>query len=198
MTSKDITGIFQDYPTLKYYKMHEDVSDPVKATEGSACFDIHAYFSENNRIVIGQVPPKVTVYTMENKKEVRECKCWARDNSSFSVGIDLLPAERILIPTGLIFDIPENYSIRIHARSSVSLKKGLIIPNGEGIIDSDYYHQTYIMLLNGSADEIRIYHGDRIAQAELIKTLYHDFQETKEIPEQKTSRVGGFGSTGVR
>ena len=73
----------------------------------------------------------------------------------------------------------------------------MIIPNGEGIIDSDYYHQTYVMLYNGSADEVRINHGDRIAQGELIENYSYSLEETKDIPEQKTTRVGGFGSTGV-
>ena len=134
---------------------------------------------------------------MDNKKELRECKNWARDNSKFCVGVELYPGERILVPTGLIFDIPLFYSVRIHARSSISLKMGVIIPNGEGIIDSDYYHQTYVMLYNASADEVIIYHGDRIAQGELVKTLDYDLVETEDIPEQKTNRVGGFGSTGV-
>ena len=71
------------------------------------------------------------------------------------------------------------------------------MPNGEGIIDSDYYHQTFVMLYNSSADEVRICHGDRIAQGELIKTCDYQILETKDIPERKTNRVGGLGSTGV-
>ena len=72
------------------------------------------------------------------------------------------------------------------------------MPNGEGIIDSDYYHQTYMMLYNASADEVRIYHGDRIAQGELVENVKTELVETMDMPEQSTSRVGGFGSTGVK
>ena len=64
---------------------------------------------------------------MDNKAEERECKMWAIENHSFNVGVDLYPGERILVPTGLIFNIPEGHSVRLHARSSVSLKKGLIM-----------------------------------------------------------------------
>jgi dUTPase len=53
------------------------------------------------------------------------------------------------------------------------------------------------MFYNASADEIRIRHKERIAQGELVKTLDYSFEETIIQPEQTTSRVGGFGSTGV-
>ena len=182
---------------LKYYKMKHDVTDPVFATSGSACFDMFCYICEQGRITTNTATPLVTIYTMDNKKELRECHTWAGKRCEFNTGFELYPGERVLVPTGLIFNIPEGHSVRLHARSSISLKKGLIIPNGEGIIDSDYYHQTYVMLYNASADEVRIYHGDRIAQGELIKTYDYELEETGNIPEQTTERVGGFGSTGV-
>ena len=72
------------------------------------------------------------------------------------------------------------------------------MPNGEGIIDSDYYHETFIMLYNASADEVIIKNGERIAQAELIKSDRYSIYENSELPKQKTNRVGGFGSTGVK
>jgi len=74
----------------------------------------------------------------------------------------------------------------------------LMLGNAEGIIDSDYYHQTFIMLYNASADMIRIKHGERIAQGELQKTLDYSLKETTIQPEQTTERVGGFGSTGMK
>ena len=183
---------------LGYYKLHEDGFDPVYATAGSACFDIKAYFKDT--IYSNEEAPSVKIYTMDNKLEERLCKCWARPRGSkktFGVGIDLAPGERACIPTGLIFKIPVGHSVRIHPRSSVSLKKGLIIPNGVGIIDSDYYHETFVMLYNGSADEIRIYHGDRLAQGELIESVPNVLEEVIEQPGQTTERIGGFGSTGV-
>ena len=181
---------------LKYYKMKHDVTDPVFATSGSACFDMFCYICEQGRITTNTVPPLVTIYTMDNKKELRECHTWAGKRCEFNTGFELYPGERVLVPTGLIFNIPEGHSVRLHARSSISLKKGLIIPNGEGIIDSDYYHQTFVMLYNAGADEIRIENNERIAQGELIKTCDYQLLETTDVPEQKTDRIGGLGSTG--
>ena len=170
---------------LKYYKLHNEVIPPKLATEGSACFDICAYLDN-----------PVTVYRMNNHKEKRspETIHWTDiEELQLSIG----PAERALIPTGLVFDIPEGYSVRLHPRSSISLKRGLTLTNGEGIIDSDYYHETFIMFTNTSADEVRIKHGERIAQGELVKTLDYSLEESIIVPEQKTNRVGGFGSTGT-
>ena len=171
---------------LKYYKMHEDTMEPDFATNGSACFDLHCYLPKSTDIIS---------YGMENKKIIRLA---IKDYETNEMYINLRPADRVLVPTGLIFDIPEGHSVRLHTRSSISLKKGLTMPNGEGIIDSDYYHQTFVMLYNASADEVRIYHGDRIAQGELIKNYSYELEETKDVPEQKTTRVGGFGSTGIK
>ena len=86
--------------------------------------------------------------------------------------------------------------VTVHTRSSVSLKQGLVMANSEGIIDSDYYHQCFIMIYNASADEIRIKHKERIAQGELIKTLDYSLKQTTIQPERTTERVGGLGSTG--
>ena len=128
---------------VKIEKLHDDVIMPSHATTGSACFDIHAYIRDD-------IP--ITVYGMENLKG---------SASPSDDAFELLPGDRALIPTGLIFDIPEHHSVRIHPRSSISLKKGLIIPNGEGIIDSDYYHESFVILYNSSGCAVRIENGDR-------------------------------------
>tara|TARA_Y100000310_G_C20532264_1_gene739090 strand:+ start:609 stop:1124 length:516 start_codon:yes stop_codon:yes gene_type:complete len=168
---------------LDCYKLHDDVSLPRAATVGSACFDIFAYIKENKPI---------TVYDMSNKKTERKPE-WYDSDLCFRIH----PADRVLIPTGIIFKIPFGYSMRLHTRSSLSLKSGLVMPNGEGIIDSDYYHETFIMLLNASADDVLLKTHERIAQGEITETLYCDIDETLQKPEQITNRVGGFGSTGT-
>jgi len=172
---------------LNCYRLYEDVSLPKMATTGSSCFDISSYIQQDRPII---------VYDMSNNKIERKPE-WYDKKYNPKLCIRLDPADRALIPTGIIFKIPFGYSLRIHPRSSTSLKKGLVMPNGEGIIDSDYYHQTYIMLLNTSADTVMIRDKERIAQGELVKSEYYDIMETFQMPEQTTNRVGGFGSTGT-
>mgnify|MGYP003654148550 CR=1 FL=1 len=145
---------------LKYYKLHNEVLDPHFATDGSACFDIYAYLDN-----------PVTIYRMDNhKQKLNPERIQWSDIEELQLSI--APADRVLVPTGLVFDIPEGYSVRLHPRSSISLKKGLVMPNGEGIVDSDYTNETFIMLYNASADEVRIKHGERIAQGELVKIVW--------------------------
>lgn len=163
-------------PSLKYYKLFNDVADLSFATFESACFDLRAYtncevkgFSESNK-------PKVF---------------------SPELGVLIMnPGDRALIPTGLILDIPEGHSVRLHIRSSVALKLGLSLANSEGVIDSDYVDPLFILVQNNSDTTVSIVHGERMAQAELVKKLYYELGETKERPSTKTDRSGGFGSTG--
>lgn len=101
------------------------------------------------------------------------------------------------ISTGLILDIPKGYSVRIHARSGLAYKCGITLLNCEGIIDSDYTDELKVLLYNTSNVNFKIHHGDRIAQGELVKSLDYTLEECYTPPQQKTDRVGGFGSTGV-
>ena len=115
-------------------------------------------------------------------------------NRSF---IQLNNMERMLIPTGLIADIPKGYSVRLHSRSGLAFKQGVYLANCEGIIDSDYVDPIFTMVTSISNVPTRIYHGDRICQGELVKCEQFTLDETDEAPSQKTNRDGGFGSTGT-
>ena len=170
---------------LKIYKLYTEVKTPKKATAQSACFDLHAY--------LGQPLYEVKGYCANN----RECIARITESKEENRYIAIDPGQRLLVPTGIIFDIPAGYSVRIHARSGLSLKQGLVMANAQGIIDSDYVEESRIMLHNISNEKLYIYNGDRIAQAEMIRCELYDIAETPERPAQKTDRSGGFGSTGV-
>jgi dUTP pyrophosphatase len=162
---------------LGCYKLFKDAALPEFSTEQSACFDFKAYIKPGMDI---------KYYTENNQVEKMEIK-----NDYVLIG----PYERFLIPTGLILDIPEGYSVRLHPRSGNALKKGIALANCEGIIDSDYYHMTYIVLINLSQDIVKIKDRDKIAQGELNKNLNYLIKEQEVKPTQSTSRIGGFGST---
>jgi dUTP pyrophosphatase len=168
--------------TLKIYKTHPEVFLPKFATEQAACFDIAAqYFGKQT----------YTGYNSQNAPFEGVISTHSGNQ------ITIMPGDRVLVPTGLIFDIPKGYSVRIHPRSGLSYKQGIVLANLEAVIDSDYYQETFIILTNTSANKVRITHGDRIAQAELVKSISYTIEETKEKPKQRTDRVGGLGSTGV-
>ena len=56
---------------------------------------------------------------------------------SYKPYINVPYGSRVLVPTGLIFDIPEEYYLKVYTRSSSPLKNGLMLANSTGIIDSD-------------------------------------------------------------
>lgn len=164
-------------PDLKFYKLAEDVPAPMWATFGSACFDLQAYLPEKI---------SVTMYTAHNVKY-----------NILSTGtITVLPGERAMIPTGLILDIPQGYSVRLHIRSSMAGKNGVTLANAEGVIDSDYVDPLFMLVHNTSKSVVYLANGDRIAQAELVANLQYCISETLDKPAIKGNRTGGFGSTG--
>jgi len=164
---------------LNIYKTDPNIVLPKFATKQSACFDI-SFQAEGKSEYAG--------YNKYNAPFTRP----------LSTGvIRIMPGDRILVPTGLIFDIPEGYSVRIHPRSGLSYKQGLVLANLEAVIDSDYIQETFILLTNNSDVNQSIQHGDRIAQAELVKKEEYVLWEIDEAPTQKTDRAGGLGSTGI-
>ena len=164
---------------LGVYCLHDDVEAPALATEKSACFDLKAYLKKD-KTIIG--------YNQYNhKKEIT-----LQDNS-----LEMIPKWRYLIPTGMIFDIPNGYYVKVHPRSGNALKKGLITANNTGIIDEDYVEECNCIMINLSDDPYIVEDGDRIAQAELRKSESYIIHHIMERPQQKTNRDGGFGSTGT-
>lgn len=124
--------------------------------------------------------------------------------SASSAGYDLASAEEVLIKpgeikllnTGLKVSIPKGEMLLVFPRSSLGLKKGLILSNAVGVIDSDYYNnennEGHIMipLYNFSQKEVVVEAGERVAQG--VFTNYF----TTDDDNMTSDRTGGFGSTG--
>jgi dUTP pyrophosphatase len=166
---------------LQFYKLFSSVKDPKRATEGSACFDLYSFLPDNSA---------VSVYiTHSEELEIR-------NRLVQNERVQVNPNERVLIPTGIIFDIPNGYSMRLYPRSGLALKQGLTLANNVGIIDSDYVEPVFAMITNISGTTQYVKHNERICQAELSKDHLCVLEEINEPPERKTDRDGGFGSTG--
>jgi len=118
------------------------------------------------------------------------------DISAFlSESITINPLERVLIPTGLFIQIPENYEIQIRPRSGLAFKQGITCLNTPGTIDSDYRGEIKVLLINLSNEQQVINNNDRIAQMILAKTEKFYFVSVEKIDETKRGE-GGFGHTG--
>ncbi|MBS5778450.1 MAG: dUTP diphosphatase [Acholeplasma sp.] len=126
--------------------------------------------------------------------------------TKYSAGYDIEAAEDIiippfkkgikptLIPTGLKAYFENDEFLMLVNRSS-GPKKGLILPNSIGIIDSDYYNNEtneghfYFQFYNVTDKELIIKKGDVIGQAIFQKFLLTDNDYSDGI------RTSGFGST---
>ena len=58
------------------------------------------------------------------------------------------PFGRILAPTGVHFDVPENYEIQIRSKSGLALNQGLMVLNSPGTVDQGYTGEIKVILFN--------------------------------------------------
>lgn len=107
------------------------------------------------------------------------------------------PGEIKFIKTGIKCKLPRGKYLQLHLRSSVGTKfAGIMLANGTGIIDADYYNnpdnEGHIMipLLNLGTKPFNIERDDRLAQL-----IVMDYVTTTDDNATGT-RMGGFGSTG--
>lgn len=111
--------------------------------------------------------------------------------------VELKQGNRIIIDTGLAFEIPDGWCMKVFSRSGHGFNSSVRLLNSVGIIDSDYRGEVKVgldMALNGRSLVIR--DGDRIAQAMIVPIQRCAFHSADEL--SKTERgSGGFGSTGA-
>ena len=114
---------------------------------------------------------------------------------------DLIAANKVLkpylVPTGIkAYMQPEEF-LMLANRSSNPLKHGLILPNGVGIVDADYYDnennegEIFFQLVNFGLTDKVIKKGERLGQGIFLPYLLADDEKTP-----LSTRTGGFGSSG--
>ncbi|HEY0125462.1 MAG TPA: dUTP diphosphatase [Rhizobium sp.] len=112
------------------------------------------------------------------------------------VTLTLAPGKRALVPSGLIFEIPEGFEAQIRPRSGLAFKHGITCLNSPGTVDSDYRGEVKVLLINLGGEPFEITRGMRIAQVVVAPVTQVRVAEITEVSE--TARgAGGFGSTGV-
>jgi dUTP pyrophosphatase len=109
--------------------------------------------------------------------------------------ITLSPLERVLIPTGLFFEMPEHLEAQVRPRSGLAIKQGLTCLNTPGTIDADYRGEVKVIIINLSNDVQTIHNGDRIAQVVFQVVEQVAFQQVDQLNETDRG-AGGFGHTG--
>ena len=145
--------------------------------------------------------------TKVNIKKIKEGAVVPTYGSEFSAGADLYacldcgvtvaPHATLLIPTGLVMELPEGFAGLIYARSGLAAKKGLAPANKVGVVDSDYRGEVMVALHNHGDVAQTVANGDRIAQMVITPYLAAEFVIADELSATVRGE-GGFGSTGSK
>lgn len=185
------------------YTFGTDIPLPTFGSDLASCFDL-SYHNPKGLPIQG--------YDSENKPGL--VSLISEMDRETQNGFYFPPNTRLLVPTGMIFDLPMGNDMRVHPRSGVSLKQGLTLINCEGVIDEDYTQELFIPMINLSSRSVLITQGMRLAQAEICvarpsyqvgelvwrsahKLPRPNFIRLENPPGPKANRTGGFGSTGV-
>lgn len=125
-------------------------------------------------------------------------------HSAGAAGFDLLcredctiaSGEIALLPANVVVETPPGYMLLIAARSSTPRRKGLSVPHGIGVIDSDYSgdgDEIRVQVYNFTDAPVTVARGERIAQGVFVRV---DTAMWNEVDAMDTPTRGGFGSTG--
>lgn len=115
------------------------------------------------------------------------------------VKITLQPNERKLVFTDVKAYMQPDEVLEVHVRSSIGVKKGIVLSNITGIIDSSYYNNPSnegnigLTLWNTSEIVQTLEAGERVCQCIFKKYLVADNDVCLS-----NERVGGFGSSGEK
>lgn len=113
-----------------------------------------------------------------------------------SADLTVEPGRIALVPTGLVIEVPPGHFLGIFARSSTPLKRGLVVANGVGVVDSDYCgpeDEIRVQVMNVTASPVTVRKGDRLAQGVILAFVRAEFEDA---PAPAGASRGGFGSTG--
>lgn len=153
---------------------NRDVQLPIRATKDSNGYD----FVSNEDIVIPSFLDAIKTNELIN-------------NGSQPALKDIKGLKPVLVSTGVTATFPKDVVLLILNRSSNPIKRGLVLSNSVGDIDSGYYpNEIKGMFYNFSNHDYVIHKGDKIMQG-----IFQQFLLT-DNDQADGKRNGGFGSTG--
>jgi len=183
------------------FKILDEVCTPTRGSKYSACIDVKSRVD----ITIGAgetvlVPLGIKI---DNRELERIALTYDRELTT-----DVIVSNKS-IDDKIISDFKKTHYLQLMLRSSLG-KKGLILPNGVGVIDLDYQDELMMIIHNpiryknakiGDKGEFILFNsymvnevikkGDRIGQITLLEHKSYLFGI-----DSKETRNGGFGSSG--
>jgi dUTP pyrophosphatase len=113
--------------------------------------------------------------------------------------VTIPPFGRVLVPTGLSFDIKDGYEIQVRSKSGLAIKQGLMVLNSPGTVDNGYTGEVQVIIFNTNNHEVQIPKGMKVGQAVLcpvVNGAWVNLVEHKNVTS-KDRGDNGFGSTGI-
>ena len=178
-----------------------DIKMPERKTQFSAGYDMVAaedyiippLYEGLKKMELAEEVKSYTLLDIVFGKKAREKKVYTLDEMNLlTKGAGARPT---LVSTGMKCQLDSGYYLELSMRSSSPLKYLLVMANGVGIVDADYYNnpdnegEIFFQILNLSPYPIKIQKGEAIGQG-IIKR-YH----CAESNTSTNKRKGGFGST---
>src|SRR5690606_40975507 len=111
--------------------------------------------------------------------------------------LTLEPGARMLVKPGLAINMMDPGLVAIVAsRSGLSLKYGIRVAQGIGVIDADYHGEIGVILANDGTAPYVIEPGERIAQLMFQPVVQVGLHFVDAFSTDTERGEGGFGSTG--
>ena len=177
-----------------------EVKESKKSTIG---LDFNRVYKEQSSINLGEFILPKRGFEIANGWEDKGINLPKRATSK-SAGYDFEAAETVtIVPDGKVYVVPTGIKaymksdefLQLANRSSMGIKNKLYLPNGIGVIDSDYYnnpdndgHIVYAFI-NGGDTPFVINKGDRVGQGIFMKYFL------AADDNASGSRNGGIGSS---
>lgn len=161
----------------------EEINLPKRATKNAAGYDFEA-------------AADITIPSIFKSGIATALKAALNKEDVFMDEELLKQVKPTLVPTGVKAYMGEEEFLQLCNRSSNPLKSYLLLGNGVGVIDSDYYNNAdnegHIMFqfLNFGLKDLTIKKGERIGQGIFLPFLKADGDISA------ADRTGGFGSSG--
>ena len=184
-------------------KILKQIQDETEGESEYEVEEIHGVNLKDLEKAYNEQQPKMTLeYIKSHPDAVNPSYNYPTDSgfdlhSIESLGIP--PLSRMLVGTGLKFNIKDGFEMQVRPKSGLALKQGLTVLNTPGTVDSGYDGEVKVILYNSTHDTVYIEKGQKIAQACICPVVNGRWIQTKEVTEisGKDRGENGFGSTGI-
>ena len=175
--------------------------EPQRKSDGAAAYDLCAFLLNDTHDEVATIKAK------DNKnKEIRLLPRFVdmpidAETTKTRAILTIPPRHRAMVPTGLyLAPLTDDEKMFFGAliRSGTGWDKGILLPNGVGVIDQDYRGQLFLVVFNPLDCDVEIFSGERIAHFIALPYMNIEWERVNDPKDLPPSERGtcGFGSTG--